>query len=577
MTKERKQYEKWLAFEALHGDIRAELEAIRDNPAEIQDRFYKSLEFGTGGMRGVIGAGTNRMNVYTVRKATEGLARYLLKQGEETKARGVAIAYDCRHKSPEFADEAALVLARHGIKAYVFDALRPTPELSFAVRELGAAAGIVITASHNPPEYNGYKVYGPDGGQVVPRVANAIIAETKRVTNELAIQAMEKRAAAAEGLYVTIGEDIDQKYQTHLQSVALNPAVIRAQADDLRIVYTPLHGTGRVPVVTGLANLGFKHVHVVEAQAAPDPEFSTVSSPNPEEHAAFEKAIALGSRVGADILLATDPDTDRVGAAVKDDSGQYIVLTGNQLGALLLEYILSERERQGTLPANGVVLKTIVTSEMGRAIASRYGLPTIDTLTGFKYIGEKIHEFSQTGEHTFLFGYEESYGYLLADFARDKDGVQVCLMAAEMAAFYKAKGRTLYEQLQQLYCTYGHYREDLISLTFPGKAGAAKIAAMLDRLRQDPPQELAGQPVTAAEDYLQGVRRHMPDGRTEGTGLPQENVLRYILADESWFCIRPSGTEPKVKLYVAAKGETAAEAAQKLAALRQAAEAIAGK
>ena len=561
-------YQKWVEFADLDGELRAELESIRGDEEAIQDRFYKSLEFGTGGMRGVIGAGTNRLNIYTVRKATEGLARYLVKQGPRVKAEGVAIAYDCRHKSPEFADEAALVLARHGIKAYVFDDLRPTPELSFAVRELQAAAGIVITASHNPPEYNGYKVYGPDGGQVVGSVADAIIREVEQVSNELEIDAMDKQEAREQGLYETIGRNIDDLYQKRLQTLSLNPGVIREQ-QDLRIVYTPLHGTGHVPVREGLKNFGFKNVAIVPEQAVPDADFSTVESPNPEEHAAFSMAIQLGEVTDADLLMATDPDTDRVGVAVKNENGEYTVLTGNQLGALLLDYILSQRQAQGTLPENGVVLKTIVTSELGRKIAAHYGLPTIDTLTGFKFIAEKINTFHQSGEYTFLFGYEESYGYLIGDFVRDKDGVQVCVLTAEMAATYKAQGKTLYEQLQRLYDAYGYYREDLVSLTFKGKAGAEKIASMLDRFRADAPVTLAGQQVTVAEDYLHHSRRDVRSGEETETGLPKSNVLRYTLADESWFCIRPSGTEPKVKLYFSVKGNTADDAGRKLEALKQ--------
>lgn len=560
-------YRKWTGFASLDGELKAELEQIRGDEEAIQDRFYKSLEFGTGGMRGIIGAGTNRINVYTVRKATEGLARYLLKQGPHTKAQGVAIAYDCRYKSAEFADEAALVLARNGIKAYVFDGLRPTPELSFAVRELSAAAGIVITASHNPPEYNGYKVYGPDGGQVVPAVADAITAELEQVPDELSIDVMDKREAVERGLYETIGQDIDDAYQRHLKALSLNPDAIREQRD-LCIVYTPLHGTGYVPVREGLKNFGFRNVAIVEEQAKPDAAFSTVDSPNPEEHAAFALAMELGKETGADLLMATDPDTDRVGVAVKDETGEYTVLTGNQLGALLLEYILSQRQAQQSLPENGVVLKTIVTSELGRDIASHYGLTTIDTLTGFKFIGEKIKEFHETGEHTFLFGYEESYGYLIGDFARDKDGVQACLMAAEMAAYYKAQGKTLYEQLQHLFKTYGYYREDLVSLTFKGKSGAEKMDAMLDSFRKEAPTDLAGQRVTVAEDYLHRSRKHISSGKETDTGLPKSNVLRYTLADGSWFCIRPSGTEPKVKLYFSVKGISADDAAQKLKALK---------
>lgn len=561
-------YRKWVEFEPLEEELKKELLDIRDDREAIQDRFYKSLEFGTGGMRGVIGAGTNRINIYTVRKATEGLARYLSQQGAETKAQGVVIAYDCRHQSREFADQAALVLARHGIKAYVFDDLRPTPELSFAVRELKAAAGIVITASHNPPEYNGYKVYGPDGGQIVSQMADDIVEAIARVTDELAIEIMDKREAVNQGSYETIGREIDEAYQERLQTLSLNPDIIREQ-HDMRIVYTPLHGTGHVPVRDGLHRLGFTHAHVVEKQAQPDPDFSTVASPNPEEPAAFDLAIEAGKEINAELLMATDPDTDRVGVAVKHPDGDYVVLTGNQLGALLLDYILSQRHAQGTLPANGVMLKTIVTSGLGQDIASRYGLRTLNTLTGFKYIAEKIKEFHQSGQHTFVFGYEESHGYLIGDFARDKDGVQVCLMAAEMAAYYKAQGQTLYERLQTLFRTYGYYREDLVSLTFEGKTGAEKITEMVDQFRADTPRKLAGKRVVYAEDYERHVRWNLLTGEEEEIRLPTANVLRYILEDESWFCIRPSGTEPKVKLYFSVKGETAEEARRRLSVLKQ--------
>lgn len=574
MTQEMALYRKWSEFTALDEPLKRELQEIRGDARAIQDRFYQSLAFGTGGMRGVIGAGTNRMNIYVVRKATEGLARYLLKQGPQIKAQGVAIAYDCRHQSSRFAEQAALVFAYHGIKAYVFDALRPTPELSFAVRELGTAAGIVITASHNPPEYNGYKVYGPDGGQIVGDVADAIVAEIAAVTDELAVRVLPREEAVAKGLFQSIGDEIDAKYQERLLTLSLNRDIARTEAAGMPIVYTPLHGTGYTPVCEGLRNFGFTNVSVVPEQAKPDPQFSTVASPNPEEHAAFGRAIALGEARGAELLLATDPDADRVGVAVKDNRGEYVVLTGNQLGALLLEYILSVRAARGTLPENGVVLKTIVTSNLGRDIAAHYGVQTLDTLTGFKYIGEKIGQFEATGAHTFLFGYEESYGFLAGDFVRDKDAVQTCLLAAEMAAYYKAQGKTLYEQLQQLFHTYGFYYEDLRSLTFEGKEGAEKIVQMLERLRSETPRVLAGTKVEVARDYLRGTGHNLLTGEETPTHLPRANVLHYTLQDGSWFCIRPSGTEPKVKLYFAVHGTASEEAIQKLDALKEAVTAL---
>ncbi|GAB7387947.1 phosphoglucomutase [Bacillaceae bacterium] len=562
-------YREWVNSPCIDEASKKELEAIADHPQEIEDRFYKELEFGTGGLRGVIGAGTNRMNVYTVRKATQGLANYIAKQGEEAKRRGVVIAYDSRHKSREFAEEAGLVLAKNGIKAYVFDELRPTPELSFAVRELGATAGIVITASHNPPEYNGYKVYWSDGGQIPPALADAIIAEIKQVGNPLEVTGMKKEEAVAKGLYQLIGEEIDRRYMEKLRTLVLNPQVVKEMADRVKITYTPLHGTGNKPVRRILQEVGFKHVHVVREQERPDPNFSTVKSPNPEEHAAFELALQMAKEEEPDLILGTDPDTDRVGLVVQNDAGDYVVLTGNQAGALMLEYILSQRQAKGMLPANGVVLKTIVTSEIGRAIAAAYGMETIDTLTGFKFIGEKIKEFEESGEKTFLFGYEESYGYLIGDFVRDKDGVQACLLAAEMVAYYKKQGRTLYEKLLDIFDKYGFYKEDLVSITLKGKEGQEKIAQIMESLRQKQPAQVAGQVVKICEDYKAGVSRNLETGEESPISLPQSDVLRFTLADESWFCVRPSGTEPKVKIYFGVKGSSLKDAGEKLERLKK--------
>ncbi|MCY8595257.1 phospho-sugar mutase, partial [Bacillus haynesii] len=468
--------------------------------------------------------------------------------------RGVVIAYDSRHKSPEFAMEAAKTLAENGVQTYVFDELRPTPELSFAVRELNAFAGIVITASHNPPEYNGYKVYGEDGAQLPPADADKLIGYVNAIENELEIEAGDEAALTEKGLIKMIGEDIDQAYLDKLTSISVNPDL--AKETEVKVIFTPLHGTANKSVRRGLKALGYEHVTVVPEQELPDPDFSTVSSPNPEEHAAFEYAIRLGEEKGADILIGTDPDADRLGVAVKNQEGRYVVLTGNQTGALLLHYLLSQKQQKGTLPDNGVVLKTIVTSEMGRDIAASFGLDTIDTLTGFKFIGEKIKQFEASGEYAFQFGYEESYGYLIGDFARDKDAVQAALLAVEVCAFYKKQGKSLYDGLLELYKSFGFYREGLKSLTLKGKEGAEQIAAILSTFREQPPLSIAGKDVVSAEDYLTGKRTLLKENKTETIDLPKSNVLKYFLEDGSWFCLRPSGTEPKVKFYFAVKGQT---------------------
>lgn len=524
------------------------------NEKELEDCFYKKLEFGTAGMRGEIGPGPNRMNVYTVRKASAGLAAYIGANGGEAKKRGVVIAYDSRHKSPEFAMEAAKTLAENGVQTYVFDELRPTPELSFAVRELNAFAGIVITASHNPPEYNGYKVYGEDGAQLPPADADKLTGYVNAIENELEIEAGDEAALTEKGLIKIIGEEIDQAYLDKLTSISVNPDL--AKETEVKVIFTPLHGTANKSVRRGLKALGYEHVTVVPEQELPDPDFSTVSSPNPEEHAAFEYAIRLGEENGADILIGTDPDADRLGVAVKDQEGRYVVLTGNQTGALLLHYLLSQKQQKGMLPDNGVVLKTIVTSEMGRDIAASFGLDTIDTLTGFKFIGEKIKQFEASGEYAFQFGYEESYGYLIGDFARDKDAVQAALLAVEVCAFYKKQGKSLYDGLLELYKSFGFYREGLKSLTLKGKEGAEQIAAILSTFREQPPLSIAGKDVVSAEDYLTGKRTLLKENKRETIDLPKSNVLKYFLEDGSWFCLRPSGTEPKVKFYFAVKGRT---------------------
>lgn len=555
--------EKWTSFAGLEANLKAQLTELQTSDKLLEDSFYKHLEFGTGGMRGELGPGINRMNIYTVRKAAEGLGKYIVEQGEEAMKRGVAVAYDSRHQSPEFALEVAKVVGKLGVKSYVFEELRPTPVLSFAVRYLNTFAGVVITASHNPPEYNGFKAYGEDGGQLPPEAADIIIKYVNEVEDELTIDVLEEKELLEKGLLTYIGAEVDAAYVEQLKTIQLNRL---PEAKDLRIVFTPLHGSGNKPVRAGLEAFGFENVTVVKEQELPDSNFSTVKSPNPEEHAAFEIAIRYGKEIDADVLLATDPDADRLGVAVKDANGEYTVLTGNQLGALMLEYLLSEKKAKGTLPENGVVIKTIVTSEIGRTIAKSYGIPTIDTLTGFKFIGEKIKEFEQTHEHTFLFGYEESYGYLIGDFVRDKDAVQSAIFAAEVAAYYKAKGLTLYEGLLEIFKKYGFYQEGLESLTLKGKDGAEQIAYIMDTFRKAPIKEVKGLNVVAVEDYLTSQRS---EGLTETLiDLPKSNVIKYYLEDGSWFCLRPSGTEPKAKFYFSVNSSSLEESASKLEALK---------
>ncbi|MFC0212928.1 phospho-sugar mutase [Paenibacillus chartarius] len=557
------QYELWMQDPAVDAQTKEELRAISDQPKEVEDRFYRDLEFGTGGLRGVIGAGTNRMNVYTVGRATQGLAQYLLAtapRGKNDAERpSVVIAHDSRHQSPEFSLEAALVLAGNGVKAYVFDSLRPTPELSFAVRELGASAGIVVTASHNPPEYNGYKVYGADGGQLVPQYAEQVLEQISLVNRFDQVKRLTREDAEAQGLLVWIGEDIDRKFIAAVTAVSPNADVVKKISPDFHIVYTPLHGAGNLSVRAALREIGFEHVHIVAEQEQPDPNFSTVKSPNPEEREAFTLAIEQAKQVGADIIIGTDPDCDRMGAVVKDANGEYFVLTGNQSGAIMVDYLLSSMKERGALPANGVVIKTIVTSEMGAVIAQSYGVPTLNTLTGFKYIGELMTKFEHSREYEFLFGYEESYGYLAGQYARDKDAVVASMLICEAAAYYKSQGKTLYDVLQELYAKHGFFMEKLESKTLKGKDGVEQIARMMSQWRSAPPAEVAGVQVAEVEDYLVGLH-----------GLPKENVLKFKLADDSWFCMRPSGTEPKIKFYFAVKGTSGTEASERLQKLVQA-------
>lgn len=557
----KKKAEKWLGFAGLDSELKTELDSFKEDEKHLEEVFYKNLEFGTGGMRGEIGAGTNRMNLYTVRKASAGLAAYIEEQGNEAKQRGVAIAYDSRHKSPEFAMEAAKTLATRGIQTYVFEELRPTPELSFAVRHLHAYAGIVITASHNPPEYNGYKVYGPDGGQLPPDSADEVIDKVNEIENELSIEVMDEQVLKEKGLIKMIGPEVDRAYLEKLMTISENPTL--ADETNVKVVFTPLHGTANMPVRNILTNLKYQHVTVVKEQELPDPEFSTVKSPNPEEHAAFELAIREGKKIDADVLIATDPDADRLGIAVKDPDGEYVVLTGNQTGALLLHYILTQKKQKETLPANGAVYKTIVTSELGRKIASSFGIDTIDVLTGFKFIAEKIKQYEDSGEYKFLFGYEESYGYLIGDFARDKDAVQAAMLAVEVCAYYKKKGMSLYEALLSIFEEYGYYQEGLRSLTLKGKEGAELIQKTLGVFRQEPLKQLGELKVTAVEDYLTGVRVN-ENNEEEKIQLPSSNVIKYYLEDGTWMCLRPSGTEPKIKFYFGVNDKRLADSKQKL-------------
>ncbi|WNQ11580.1 phospho-sugar mutase [Paenibacillus aurantius] len=549
-------YKLWLEDETIDAETKAELEALKDQAQEIEDRFYKDLEFGTGGMRGVVGAGTNRMNLYTIGRATQGLAQFLLK--DPSRRHAVVIAYDSRNFSPEFALESALVLAANGIEAHVFESLRPTPELSFAVRQLKASAGIVVTASHNPPEYNGYKVYGSDGGQMVTDQASQVMEQIGLLESFASVRRISQGEAEAKGLLHWLGEEIDKAYTEAVTAVSPNPEIVKEMGNDLQIVYTPLHGAGNLSVRRVLKELGFQQVHVVAEQEQPDALFSTVKSPNPEEKAAFELAMDLGRRIDADIIIGTDPDCDRMGAVVKDASGEYVILSGNQSGAIMVNYLLSSLKERGQLPDNGVVIKTIVTSEMGAEIARSYGMHVINTLTGFKYIGEKMTEFARTGERQFLFGYEESYGYLAGTYARDKDAVIASMLICEAAAYYKKQGKTLYDVLQELYEKHGYFMEKLESRTLKGKDGLAKIGQIMDDWRTNPPAEVNGVKVKQVLDYSNGI-----------DDLPKENVLKYVLENGAWFTLRPSGTEPKIKVYFAVNGDTASESVRQLEAMAE--------
>ena len=558
----QKVYEEWISDSYFDEGTKEELKAIANDENEIKERFYKNLEFGTAGLRGIIGAGTNRLNIYTVRKATQGLANYILKR--DAKDRGVAIAYDSRRMSPEFADEAALCLAANGIKAYVFDALRPTPELSFAVRELHCIAGINITASHNPPEYNGYKVYWEDGAQITPPHDKGIMDEVEAVTDYANVKTMSLDAAKEAGLYETIGAAIDDSYMEALKKQVIHQDAIDAMNKELKIVYSPLHGTGNVPVRRVLKELGFENVYVVKEQELPDGEFPTVSYPNPEVEEAFELGLKLAKEVDADLVLATDPDADRLGVYVKDTkSGEYQVLTGNMSGCLLADYEISQRKALEGLPADGCLVKSIVTSNMADAIAKEYGVRLIEVLTGFKYIGQQILEFETTGKGTYLFGFEESYGCLIGTHARDKDAIVATMALCEAAAYYKTLGKTLWDAMIDMFDKYGYYKDDIKAITLKGIEGLAKIQEILETLRKEPPTSFGEFKVLRARDYKADTIKDLETGEVVPTGLPSSNVLYYDLSDDAWVCVRPSGTEPKVKFYFGVKGTSLEDAQSK--------------
>lgn len=559
-------YKEWLSNPYFDQQTKEELKAIEGNEKEIEDRFYTELEFGTAGLRGVIGAGVNRMNIYTVRRATQGLANYILKQGKQSQ--GVAIAFDSRRMSPEFADEAALCLGANGIKAYVFESLRPTPELSFAVRELKCIAGINITASHNPPEYNGYKVYWEDGAQITPPHDGGIMAEVKAITDFAAAKTMSKDDAVKAGLYEVIGAAIDDRYMSELKKQVKNPDAIKEMQKDIKIVYTPLHGTGNIPARRILKELGFENVYVVPEQELPDGEFPTVSYPNPEAAEAFELALKLAKEKDADLVLATDPDADRLGVYVKDTkSGEYITLTGNMSGCLLAEYEISQVKEKSGIPEDGALIKTIVTTNLADAIAKYYGIKLIEVLTGFKYIGQQILGFENNKKGTYLFGFEESYGCLIGTHARDKDAIVATMALCEAAAYYKKQGKTLWDAMIDMYERYGYYKDDVKSITLKGKEGLQKIQDILNNLRANTPEMIGEYKVLSARDYKADTIKDMATGEVTSTGLPSSNVLYYDLPDGAWVCVRPSGTEPKIKIYYGVKGTSLEDAAKKSAEL----------
>ena len=558
----QESYQTWLDFADLPDYLREELVAMDEKTKE--DAFYTNLEFGTAGMRGYIGAGTNRINVFVVRQATEGLAKLVESKGEEAKKRGVAIAYDSRHFSPEFAFESAQVLAAHGIKSYVFESLRPTPELSFAVRHYNAIAGIMVTASHNPKEFNGYKVYGEDGGQMPPADAAALTDYIRAIENPFTVELADLEASKENGLITVLGEETDVKYLEELKDLSINPELIAEYGKDMKIVYTPLHGTGEMLARRALAQAGFESVQVVEAQATPDPDFSTVASPNPESQAAFALAEELGREVDADVLLATDPDADRVGVEVRQADGSYWNLSGNQIGAIIAKYILEANKQAGTLPANAALAKSIVSTELVTKIAESYGATMFNVLTGFKFIAEKIQEFEEKHIYTFLFGFEESFCYLIKPFVRDKDAIQAVLIVAEIAAYYRSRGMTLADGIDEIFKEYGYFAEKTISVTLSGKDGAEQIKAIMAKFRDNSPEQFNATDIAVFEDFALQTKTDK-DGNVEKLTTPPSDVLKYTLADDSWFAVRPSGTEPKIKFYIATVGETLAEAEEKIA------------
>ncbi len=554
------KYNGWVENNYFDEATRKELVDLKDNDDEIKERFHKDLEFGTAGLRGILGAGSNRINIYTVRKATQGVANYIIKHnGQE---RGVAIAYDSRRMSPEFAQETALCLNANGIKAYVFEALRPVPELSFTIRELGCIAGVVITASHNPPEYNGYKAYWEDGAQITAPIDDGIIAEVNGVADYASVKTMDLEEAKDKGLYISIGKEMDDKYIAAIKNHVLN--TISDSGKELKIVYTPLHGSGITLVPRVLKELGFENVYIVPEQEKPDPSFPTVAYPNPEDPAVYDLAQGLAKEVDADVILATDPDADRIGIQVKNNDGEYVIFNGNMIGEVIVEYILSSRQEQGTLPSNGAVIKTIVSTNMVDKIAEEYGASLFEVLTGFKYIGEKIKQFEADGSHTYLFGFEESYGCLIGTYARDKDAVAAVMILCEAAAYYKDKGLTLNEQMDNIRNKYGYFQEEVLSATFKGIAGTEKMNEIMSNLRNDPPREFAGSRVLKVRDYQGETITDLVTNEVEPSGLPKSDVLYYELADDAWCAVRPSGTEPKIKFYFGVKGSNKEDADKRL-------------
>ncbi|HEV4865623.1 TPA: phospho-sugar mutase [Streptococcus pneumoniae] len=558
----QENYQKWVDFVELPDYLRQDLENMDEKTKE--DAFYTNLEFGTAGMRGLVGAGTNRINIYVVRQATEGLARLIESKGGNEKERGVAIAYDSRHFSPEFAFESAAVLAKHGIKSYVFESLRPTPELSFAVRHLNCFAGIMVTASHNPAPFNGYKVYGEDGGQMPPHDADALTTYIRAIENPFAVEVADVETEKASGLIEVIGEAVDIEYLKEVKDININPALIEEFGKDLKIVYTPLHGTGEMLARRALAQAGFDSVQVVEAQATADPDFSTVTSPNPESQAAFALAEELGRQVGADVLVATDPDADRVGVEVLQKDGSYLNLSGNQIGAIMAKYILEAHKNAGTLPENAALCKSIVSTDLVTKIAESYGATMFNVLTGFKFIAEKIQEFEEKHNHTYMMGFEESFGYLIKPFVRDKDAIQAVLVVAELAAYYRSRGLTLADGIEEIYKEYGYYAEKTISVTLSGVDGAEQIKAIMAKFRNNAPKEWNATAITVVEDF-KAQTATVADGTVTNLTTPPSDVLKYTLADGSWIAVRPSGTEPKIKFYIAVVGETNEESQAKIA------------